>query len=213
LGDAEERWKQQRVDADAGLDQGVEGEQARRATALAGALDEIARGAAEQGVAGREPAEEDGEHGRGGLAVGTEQRRQVLLPGHLVDEARKSGQHREQQRGEADHRFGPIWELSPLTLCASACGHHDSSSSPSHWESPVGFRMLPTFEQPLSRGGSRVGSRRRRLSVPLVWSSSSLAILGSRICIEAGVWLTTTLECASVGATRVRSGASLQQSE
>ncbi len=105
LGDAKERRKQQRVQSDSGLDEGVEVQQTRGTPPMASALHEPPRRPAEQGVADGEAAQEDGEHGGRRLAVGAQQRGQVLLPGHLVDEAREARQHREEQRSEADHHF------------------------------------------------------------------------------------------------------------
>ena len=96
--------KQQRIDADPGLDARVERQQPRTRALLVRAFEHAPRRPAEQRVPARKAAEEDREDRRGRLAVRAEQRREVLLPGHLVDETRKPGQHREQQRDQANHR-------------------------------------------------------------------------------------------------------------
>jgi hypothetical protein len=61
----------------------------------------------EQGVSDREPPEEDSEHRSRRFAVGTQQRRQVLLPGHLVDQAAEAGGYGQEQRDSSDHRWEP----------------------------------------------------------------------------------------------------------
>ena len=53
-------------------------------------LDDTTGQMSEQCVPGRQAAEEDAEHSRRRLGVGPEENRQVLLPGHLVDEAREA---------------------------------------------------------------------------------------------------------------------------
>jgi hypothetical protein len=111
LGNSEESRKQQRVESDAGLDECVEVEQPRGTRAPTSALHAPPRGAAEERVARREPAEEDREHRRRGLAVGSEERRQVLLPRDLVDQAGEARQHREQQCRDVDHcPASPGWK-------------------------------------------------------------------------------------------------------
>ena len=92
--------------ADSGLDARVEGQQPRTPTSPTSALEHSPRRPAEERVPGSKAAEKDREHGRSSLAMGSEQRGQVFLPGHLVDETRKSGQHREQQRDQANHCSG-----------------------------------------------------------------------------------------------------------
>ena len=106
LGEPKQYGKQQGINADSGLDARVEGQQPRTPAPPTSALEHSPRCPAEKRVPSRKAAEKDREHGRGRLAMGSEQRGQVFLPGHLVDEARKPGQHREQQRDQANHRYG-----------------------------------------------------------------------------------------------------------
>jgi hypothetical protein len=80
------------------LDRAVAREQPRRPSGRGGALADAPARGAEEPVAGREPAEEEREHGRRGLAVRAEQRREDALPGHLVGEPARPGDHREKQR-------------------------------------------------------------------------------------------------------------------
>ena len=106
LGEPKQHGKQQGINADSGLDARVEGQQPRTLTSPTSALEHSPRRPAEKRVPNRKTTEKDREHGRGSLAMGSEQRGQVFLPRHLVDETRKSGQHRKQQRDQANHRFG-----------------------------------------------------------------------------------------------------------
>ena len=103
LGQAEEEREQQRIHADARLDEGVEAQQPGSLAARAGPLDEAPRDAPEQRVARRQPSEKDRQHRGDGLALRPEQDRQVFLPGHLVDEPAEAREHGEEQRDRSDH--------------------------------------------------------------------------------------------------------------
>ena len=89
--------------ADAGLHRSVDEEQGRRPVSRLGALHHAPHDCPEHGVAQREPAEVDAEHGCGRLAVRAEQRGQALLPGHLVHQAGEAGENGEQQGCNPDH--------------------------------------------------------------------------------------------------------------
>ncbi len=101
LDELEQQREEQGVDADAALDEAVGEEQPRRPARRLGPRHQRLRHPAEEDVADGEARQEDAEHGGGRLAVGAEQRRQVLLPGDLVDEPRGAREHGEQQRGES----------------------------------------------------------------------------------------------------------------
>jgi hypothetical protein len=92
VGGLEEAGKEQRVGPNAGLDESVEAQQARRAASRAGAGHAPPGHAAEQRVAEGQAAEEQPQHRGGGLAVGAQQRGQVLLPADLVDQGAEAGQ-------------------------------------------------------------------------------------------------------------------------
>jgi len=105
LGSPEERREEQGVDPDPGLDQTVEDQEPRRSSAAPCALDQTPRRVSEEGVARGQPPQKDGQHGSRGLGVRPEQRGDVLLPRHLVDEPAEPGEHRQQQRVESGHRL------------------------------------------------------------------------------------------------------------
>ena len=95
--DVQQRHEGEGVEADGRLHRAVGQQQAPR-LASCGPGQQTLRDAPEQGVARRQPAEEEAQHGGGRCAVGAEQGGQELLPGHLVDEAGEAGQRRQQQR-------------------------------------------------------------------------------------------------------------------
>ncbi len=98
---AKQHREQPRAEANAALDRTVEQQQAGGFAARFGSLHHAPGHGAEQRVADRESTEEEREHRGSGFAVRAEQRRQVLLPGHFVDEATEARQHGEPERGGA----------------------------------------------------------------------------------------------------------------
>ena len=106
LNRSERKGEEQRPDADRCFDRAVDREGTERETA-ATALDEPAAYAAKERVTHGQTTEEDPEHGGGRFAVTPEQRRKILLPRHLVDEAGKSGQQREDEHQTTGHSRQP----------------------------------------------------------------------------------------------------------
>ena len=101
---AEQQREGERVEPDAHLREAVDAEQGRLLASQRRAVDGSPGDPAEHGVAGREAAQVQAQHRRRRLAVAPEQRRQVLLPGNLVDQAAEACEEGQKKGDGARHR-------------------------------------------------------------------------------------------------------------
>ncbi|TMA26904.1 MAG: hypothetical protein E6J87_21715 [Deltaproteobacteria bacterium] len=96
--------ERERVQADARLDESVAAQQACGRGVGAPALHQPAREPTEQRIARRHAGEEDRQLRGGRIAMRPEQRREIFLPRHLVDEAGGAGERGEEQGETARQR-------------------------------------------------------------------------------------------------------------
>ena len=90
------------IQPDSALQCTVSAHDPARRVAGARAASQAPADAAEQRVADRQSAQEDRQHRHGGLGVGTQQGREILLPTDLVDQPREA-RHQGKEKSDRPH--------------------------------------------------------------------------------------------------------------